>query len=235
MKLSRRQALLIHYILDQWVPPAIRDTNWFMMPMFHVLFGGKASIFSNWKELAPSMSKDQFIQSYRDVEDVLIDRVTSLNEKCIMRIKDSILGETVLEVGSGNGYLAGILSACAQVTGVDIIVSPEVRAAHPQVRFEQGDMEDLPFPDHSFDTVVSTHTLEHVQNLPASMKELRRVARRRLILVTPRQRPYRYTFDLHLNFFPYPHSLRQAAGQGPGRSECSVVGGDLFFMETYME
>lgn len=235
MKLSRRQALFIHTILDQWVPPAIRDANWFMMPMFHFLFGRKAAIFSQFKDLAPSMGKAQFIQTYRDVEDVLIDRLTSLNEKCIQGIQASIQGETVLEVGCGNGYLANILSSSAQVTGVDIIITPETRAAYPQVRFEEGDMEKIPFPDKSYDTVVSTHTLEHVQDLPAAMRELRRVARRRLILVTPRQRPYRYTFDLHLNFFPYPHSLLQAVGQAAGRSECKVVGGDLFLTETYMD
>ena len=39
------------------------------------------------------------------------------------------------------------------------------------------------------------------------LSELRRVARRRLILVVPQEREYRFTFNPHLHFFPYPHSF----------------------------
>jgi hypothetical protein len=42
----------------------------------------------------------------------------------------------------------------------------------------------------------------HVQDAHAALEELRCVAKRRLIVVLPKQRPYRYTFDLHLRFFP---------------------------------
>lgn len=235
MKISRRQTLVFHYILDNLVPPVVRDADWFMRPMFRFLFGKKAVIFAEWKERAPSLSDEEFAQTYRQVEDVLIERVTSLNEACLDRIRKSISGTSLLEVGCGNGYLSNLLSEHSKVTAVDIIVSPETRLAYPQVTFQEANMERLPFPDHSFDTVVSTHTLEHVRDLPAAMRELRRVSRQRLILVTPKQRAYKYTFDLHLNFFPYPHSLTQAVGKSTGACACQVVGGDLFYMETHPE
>jgi len=41
------------------------------------------------------------------------------------------------------------------------------------VRFVEGSVEDLPFPDDAFDTVVSTHTLEHVQRIGVALSELR--------------------------------------------------------------
>jgi SAM-dependent methyltransferase len=234
MKLSRRQTLVIHTLLDQLIPPVLRDASWFMRPMFNVLFGSKASIFADWKDKAPGMSDSDYAQAYRDVEDVLIERFTSLTEGCLEQIRQSVIGATLLDVGCGNGYLSGVLSDLAMVTGLDIIIDPETRVTHPNVTFKEGRMEALPYEGESFDTVVSTHTLEHVKDLTLAMHELRRVTRKRLILVTPKQRPYKYTFDLHLNFFPYPHSLVQAVGRSIGPSFCRVVDGDLFYMETRM-
>ncbi len=77
--------------------------------------------------------------------------------------------------------------------------------------------------------MISTHTLEHVLNAEAALAELRRVARRRLILVVPRQRPYRFTFDLHLNYFPYAWSLRNFLANPHARIE--VIDNDLFAVE----
>jgi ubiquinone/menaquinone biosynthesis C-methylase UbiE len=78
---------------------------------------------------------------------------------------------------------------------------------HPAVNFLQENIERLSFADNEFDTVISSHTLEHVQDAQAAIQELRRVTKSRLIVVLPKQRPYRYTFDLHLRFFPYSHTV----------------------------
>jgi ubiquinone/menaquinone biosynthesis C-methylase UbiE len=235
MKISRRQTLIFHYILDNLFPPALRDADWLMRPIFRVLFGKKASIFIEWKEKAPSMEDDEFARVYREVEDVLVQRTTSLNDACLDQIMKNVVGKNLLEVGCGNGFLSNLLSEASETTAVDIIINQGTREAYPHINFQEANMERLPFADESFDTVVSTHTLEHVKNLPAAMHELRRVTRTRLILVTPKQRPYKYTFDLHLNFFPYPHSLVQAVGHSIGQSSCRVAGGDLFYMESRQE
>jgi hypothetical protein len=57
------------------------------------------------------------------------------------------------------------------------------------------------------------------------------VAGKRLIVVVPRQRPYRFTFDLHVHFFPYAWSLELvlATDGPPGR--CRLIGGDWFYVE----
>ena len=72
-------------------------------------------------------------------------------------------------------------------------------------------IEQLPFGDRAFDTVVCVHTLEHVPDLWRAARELRRVARR-LIVVVPRQRYYRYTVDYHLHFFPNAGPLEHLLG-----------------------
>lgn len=47
------------------------------------------------------------------------------------------------------------------VVGCDIVLDPAL-TDRDGVWFVEGSVEDLPFPDDAFETVVSTHTLEHV-------------------------------------------------------------------------
>jgi hypothetical protein len=49
-------------------------------------------------------------------------------------------------------------------------------------------------------------------------------------VVVPRQRRYRYTFDLHLNFFPDEASLRGVVGDASG-SRLQELGGDWYYVE----
>ncbi len=142
-----------------------------------------------------------------------------------------IEGPEVLDVGCGKGAMTAMMAGSHRVTGADIIIDPTSVAAHPDVRFVEANAERLPFGDRSFDTVVCAHTLEHVRDLAAAMREMRRVARRRLVIVVPKQRPSRFTFDLHLGFFPYAQSLLNAVGPTPNHRRCRDIAGDLLYTE----
>lgn len=78
-------------------------------------------------------------------------------------------------------------------------------------------------PDAGFDTVVCTHTLEHIPQLHESVQELRRVGARRLIIIVPCQRYYRYTIDYHLHFFPSAAPLAHLVA-----GDVRAVDGDWF-------
>jgi ubiquinone/menaquinone biosynthesis C-methylase UbiE len=109
-------------------------------------------------------------------------------------------------------------------------VSVGRRGTDTAVHWCDGNIEELPFRDGAFDTVVSTHTLEHVQHLAAAIAELRRVARERLVVVVPRQRPYRVTFNPHIQFFPYRFSLLAWTGT-EHEHRLELVGGDWLYVE----
>ena len=59
------------------------------------------------------------------------------------------------------------------------------------------------------------------------MAELRRVTRRRLLIVVPCQRYYRYTIDYHLHFFPEPQQF--ILRMGLPNYHCEKIDGDLCY------
>lgn len=231
MKLQRNITTKIAYILDNWIPPAIRDSKCFMWFSFRLLFNDKANYFYTFKDQAFSMSHTEFSGVYEKLASVHIERETDLNEACITKILDNLEGEHVLEVGCGRGYLSGKIVSSKPTTACDMHISQKVKETYPTVNFIEANIETLPYKDHQFDTVICTHTLEHVINISKAISELRRVSNKRLIIVVPKQRPYKYTFDLHIHFFPYQWSLEAFLGGVNKHSEIAELEGDWYYQE----
>src|SRR6185369_10448032 len=98
-------------------------------------------------------------------------------------------------VGAGNGAIAERLRAGHEVVALDVtLASARETRRRADCPVALAGLPDLPFRDDAFDTVVCSHTLEHIPDLWAAAAELRRVARREIVVV-PKQRYYRYTVD----------------------------------------
>jgi ubiquinone/menaquinone biosynthesis C-methylase UbiE len=119
----------------------------------------------------------------------------------------------ILEVGCGNGQLAERLrDRRHDVVAVDVTMGSALATAErARCPVLLAGLPDLPFPDRAFDTVVCSHTLEHIPDLWRAAAELRRVAKR-VVVVVPCQRYYRYTVDYHLHFFPTAAPLERLLG-----------------------
>lgn len=105
-----------------------------------------------------------------------------------------INGQRVLDVGTGEGVIPFLAKKEGrEIVGLDIskknIESAreiQIRNGYnPRTKFVQGDAERLPFPDEGFDTVVCLHVLEHLPNFQKGLRELKRVAKRRIIIAVP--------------------------------------------------
>lgn len=217
MRVSRNTSVKIQYILDQWIPPRLRDSRLFMYLPMKLVLKDAVHDFMHFKNDVFSMSEEAFSDLYRRTSHVQeLQGETDLNIECTEEILKTLRNKKVLEVGCGRGYLARKLAVHNKVTGCDIVISPKLKSEKRGVKYVEANIQQLPFKDRSFDYVVSTHTLEHVQDLPGAVAELRRVAKQGVIIVVPKQRPYKYTFSLHTQFFPYQWSLESAFGKGKG-------------------
>jgi len=143
-------------------------------------------------------------------------------------------GRTLLDVGCGTGYVVDWIAARRPdlaLTGTDFIIEPGTQARSPKIVFKEALIEALPFADGEFDTVVCTHVLEHILDFRAALSELRRVAAKRLIIIVPQEREYRFTFNPHLHFFPYPHSFLRYIIPVPAVHRVERIGRDIFYFE----
>src|SRR4051812_23933717 len=93
-------------------------------------------------------------------------------------------GLDVLDVGCGQGIdVARYAMAGARATGIDLTPRhTELARTHLSAfgltgEIVQGDAESLPFADASFDRVSSNGVLHHTPDMPAALREVRRVLR----------------------------------------------------------
>lgn len=89
-------------------------------------------------------------------------------------------GQQVLDIATGPGWTAAAArDRGADVVGLDISTAmvDEARHRHPDIRFEVGEAESLPFDDGAFDVVVSAFGMPHFADHQAVFREIHRVLR----------------------------------------------------------
>lgn len=228
--MKREQTNRLRYLLEEILPPVIRDSAAFRL-LVRLLWGNHVDTFSQFRERAPFLSRQEYDALYVDYPHLHDE--TDNSEACIRRILSNVIGDSVCDVGCGAGVILRRIHeaqpAITSLVGVDVQI-PGVEPGLP-IRFVPGHVEDLPFEDGSFDTVTCTHVIEHVLDYRRAISELRRIARRRLIIVVPREREYRYTFNPHFHFFPYVHSFLRAVHPVPANYVCEDIHRDIYYQE----
>jgi SAM-dependent methyltransferase len=99
--------------------------------------------------------------------------------------------ENMLDVGCGDGAITNALGEKRKVVGLDF---SEVALRHLTVEGVLGSADHIPFPDRSFDLVLSSQLLEHLDQdtYERSLAELRRVASRYLLVSVPYREDLRF-------------------------------------------
>ncbi|TPN81650.1 class I SAM-dependent methyltransferase [Aquimarina algicola] len=226
---SRSFTNTIRYFMDEWIPPAIRDSKLFMYPLFYYAYKGK-----NIKEVM-NLKKKVFKWTDKELSDFYANRdtrfsnsrKTDLSKQSIDYIFNNISSDnnTLLDVGCGSGFFLELANKKGFITtGCDII--PNKSFDHSD--YFQGNVEELPFEDDAFDIVTCSHTLEHVVDFEKAVLELKRITKYKLCVVVPCQRAYFYTLDEHIRFFPYKWMLEQEMKME--FYTCKKVHGDLVYI-----
>jgi ubiquinone/menaquinone biosynthesis C-methylase UbiE len=112
--------------------------------------------------------------------DSLPNPLISVEEPLVHHLIDQIPRGRVLDAASGTGRHARYLHS----RGHDVVAmdtTPEMldklRAEVPEVECREGDLENLPFPDQSFDAVICALALTHLETLDRAIAEMTRVIR----------------------------------------------------------
>lgn len=231
--MKRETTNSIRFVLEELLPPIIRDSapmRW----LFRLHWGRLVDELEEFRANAHRLSDAEYARVYAALPRV--HEGTDNSEACIRNIIEATLPGNVLDVGCGTGYLLGALetalgSDVRNYTGLDFQIDAATREQLPKVGFEESVVEHMPFADKSFDTVICTHVLEHILDIRTCVHELRRVCRKRLIVVVPREREHRFTFNPHLHFFPYRHSFLKHMLPVPENASCELIGRDFFYVE----
>ncbi|OAP41359.1 methyltransferase [Sinorhizobium glycinis] len=228
--MNRETTNRIRFIIEDVIPPILRDSRFFR-GFASLAWGDHIAHLARFRERAPFLSAEEYEELYR--QHPRVHEGTDNSEACIRKIVAEVRGTSVCDVGCGTGALLNRIRSgnpgVGRLTGVDFAIADA--AAIDGVEYVAAMIENLPFRDGEFDTVVCTHVIEHILDYRRAIAELRRITRRRLVIVVPREREYRYTFNPHFNFFPYTHSFLRAMHPVPEHYECIDIGRDIFYRE----
>ncbi len=110
--------------------------------------------------------------------------------------RERVFGK-VLENGCGVGmYIEHLAPHCQTVFGLEFDLERAVQARRRAEHVVGGQGELLPFPNETFDLILSHEVLEHVQDDRAAVREMARVLRRggRMVIFAPNRG---YPFETH--------------------------------------
>jgi len=108
-------------------------------------------------------------------------RVLPIWKTWLKRALPHIRGRRVLEVSFGTGYLMAHYAGQFDVYGIELnarmlsVATKSIRHARLSAHLQQGTVEDLPYENGIFDTVVNTMAFSGYPNGTKAMAEMRRV------------------------------------------------------------
>ena len=110
---------------------------------------------------------------------------TRLREKIFLDMLEPSTGDNILDVGCGLGYFTDLLSSNGAIcTGIDLDEKClEYCRKNMRGKYITSDITKLPFPDNSFDKVLCTEVLEHIDENGAVLDEIVRVAKNGSVIV----------------------------------------------------
>jgi len=90
-------------------------------------------------------------------------------------------GAHLLDIGAGFGRLADLYDGFQQVVLLDysksMLRQAQERLGRGEYIYVAANLYDMPFVDSLFDTIVTVRVLHHLQDIPAALREVRRVLR----------------------------------------------------------
>jgi len=111
----------------------------------------------------------------------------------------------ILDIGCGEGYVIKHLrerNGDILIEGIDnsTEVLDKARELNPGVNFIHGSIYSIPKVDNSFDLVLASEVLEHLDEPEQAIEELKRVSRKYVIITVPNEPFFRVANILRLKY-----------------------------------
>jgi ubiquinone/menaquinone biosynthesis C-methylase UbiE len=119
----------------------------------------------------------------------------------------SVEAESVFDGGCGEGFILNTLNKARPVRScyaLDLDIN-EVKDASVNLPFcdvRQGSLYEIPFKDDSFDLVICSEVLEHLEDPGRGLHELHRISRKYVILSVPREPVWRILNIVRFTYWP---------------------------------
>ncbi|MBI5122794.1 class I SAM-dependent methyltransferase [Candidatus Roizmanbacteria bacterium] len=100
--------------------------------------------------------------------------------------------ESILDTGCGEGFTLAKLKKAKigkKLEGIEYMDEAIQigKKINPEILIKKGDIYKLPYIDNSFDLVLCTEVLEHLEDPGKALKELKRVAKKYVVLTVPNE------------------------------------------------
>jgi len=209
--LSKNITACVNRCIEMCLPPILADRK--IVAAFFNFLQGRGFRYFDVRENPASYPRGKRDSDY-----------TTAQKNAVLQL---LAGPTVLDVGCGSGsYIKFLAQKDFDCIGVDPGCAP-LEGTH--IKMLRGFVKDFGFQPKSFDTVMSFKTLEHIPDAKAELAGWRVLARKRLILVLPRQRYRQFVYDGHINFYPDEYQLRLQLGLSPDAVVSRVSGEWLIY------
>lgn len=110
----------------------------------------------------------------------------------LISLAKPLKAESILDAGCGEGFTMNKLRENGigiKIEGIEY--SKEAIAfgkkLFPDLIIKQGSVYELPYKDNSFDLIICTEVLEHLENPSKALREMLRVAKKYLIISVPNE------------------------------------------------
>jgi len=199
MKKREFTGTLLYYI-DILLPPIIRNS--FLFSKVFKSGNFKSDIFS------------QDINIIKEYYSYSIKRESDLSNKALNLIIKTISEgsyKKICDLGGGNLFLKKQIDKNFNIdTDVLDFSYSDNQYGYPEVNLEK----KLDFvTTNYYDFSISTHTVEHLLNAKLFLDEMRRISKKGMLLVFPKEMPYLHTPNTHINFFPYKFEVEKLFGK----------------------
>ena len=229
--MKRENTNLIRFLLEEIIPPIIRDS--FIFKIIIKKLYRKDKTHENLKTNILNISESEYENYYKSMPKM--HNETDLSNICVNEILKNISPGKIIDVGCGDGFLLKKIRDehnDSNLYGTEIAISSQLEkiSIQKEIKIIKKKVENIYEIETKFDTVICSHVLEHILDINLAYENLKKICKKKLIIIVPRERAYKYTFNGHLHFFPYDWSFINTI-RPKNKFEIKDLKRDLFYIE----